>query len=89
MERVNIETERQDLFDVSILIAMRFHISGNVSDDAIKNAFESAVRYHEILGTRVVLDKDGNAYYEKKDDINSNRITFEKSDWKDIIRREE
>ena len=44
MNRVYIETERQDLFDVSIIIAMRFHISGNVTESAIRMAFENAVR---------------------------------------------
>ena len=54
MNRVYIETERQDLFDVSIVIAMRFHISGNVTESAIRMAFENAVRSHEILSTKVV-----------------------------------
>lgn len=100
MERVNIETERQDLFDVSIVIAMRFHIRGNVSETAIRTAFDRAVKYHEILGTRVKKDENDIAYYEKPDNMSpdkesdissfdSNKILFEESDWLSIIRREE
>lgn len=100
MERVNIETERQDLFDVSIVIAMRFHISGNVSNDAIRDAFDRAVRSHEILGTKVKIDDDNVAYYERPDNRDSsivtdtssftrNKISFEESGWQDILRREE
>ena len=65
MDRVKIETERQDLFDVSIVIAMRFHINGNVSEEGLRDAFDKAVRSHEILGTKVIIDETGNAYYEK------------------------
>ena len=91
MERVNIETERQDLFDVSIVIAMRFHISGSVTNEQISNAFNKAVRSHEILGTRVRLDDNNIAYYEKSDIkyFDSNKIIFEDSNWQDILRREE
>ena len=102
MNRVYIETERQDLFDVSIVIAMRFHISGNVTESAIRMAFENAVRSHEILSTKVVIDAEGKAYYEKPEKENSankladsdsasssNKIFFEVNDWQRIIHREE
>lgn len=91
MERVNIETERQDLFDVSIVIAMRFHISGDTNDEAIRNAFDKAVRTHEMLGTKVQIDEAGKAYYEKPEEacFDSNRIYFEETDWQSIIHREE
>ena len=102
MNRVYIETERQDLFDVSIVIAMRFHISGNVTESAIRIAFENAVRSHEILSTKVVIDAEGKAYYEKPEKENSankltdsdsasssNKIFFEVNDWQSIIHREE
>lgn len=102
MNRVYIETERQDLFDVSIVIAMRLHISGNVTESAIRMAFENAVRSHEILSTKVVIDAEGKAYYEKPEKENSankladsdsasssNKIFFEVNDWQSIIHREE
>ena len=102
MNRVYIETERQDLFDVSIVIAMRFHISGNVTESAIRIAFENAVRSHEILSTKVVIDAEGKAYYEKPEKENSankladsdsasssNKLFFEVNDWQSIIHREE
>ena len=53
--KVRIETERADLFDVSILIAMRVHISGKLAEDEIRAAFDKAVRAYEILGTRVCI----------------------------------
>ena len=89
---VKIETERAHLFDVSILIAMRVHIQGNVSETDIKSAFEKAVNSHEVLQSHIVFDEDSAAYYEKNDTsdaVQNNRIYFENSDWKSIIKREE
>ncbi len=37
--RYMIETERSDLFDVSIVIAMRVHIKGNVNEDGCSIIF--------------------------------------------------
>ena len=42
--RYMIETERSDLFDVSIVIAMRVHIKGNVNEDGLRSAFEEATK---------------------------------------------
>ena len=99
--RVNIETERQDLFDVSILIGMRIHIKGRVTENALKKAFENAVKTHEILGMRVGLDDENVAYYETAHNSldnpnhedskieNKNVLTFCTDNWLDIIKREE
>ena len=99
--RVNIETERQDLFDVSILIGMRIHIRGSVTENALKESFEKAVKTHEILGMRVGIDDENVAYYEtaqnstdntNHEDIkieNKNVLTFCTDSWLDIIKREE
>ena len=69
--RVNIETERQDLFDTSILIGMRIHISGDVTEERLNKAFDKAVKSQEILGMRVGLDDQNVAYYETIDEIDS------------------
>ena len=90
-----IETERADLFDVSILISMRVHISGNVSEDTLKDAFQKAVAAHKILATRVCIQEDGTAFYESVGDdaseikADNNKIFFEASPWMDILKREE
>lgn len=43
-----IETERADLFDVSILISMRIHIKGRVNESGIRKAFDNAVNSHGL-----------------------------------------
>lgn len=103
--RYMIETERSDLFDVSIVIAMRVHIKGNVKEDGLRSAFEEATKAYEILGCRVVLEEDGTAYYENENfegkkegnpvtssnsqKCRNNKIFFEESSWRQILKREE
>ena len=103
--RYMIETERSDLFDVSIVIAMRVHIKGNVNEDGLRSAFEEATKAYEILGCRVVLEEDGTAYYENENfegqkegnpvtssnsqKCRNNKIFFEESSWRQILKREE
>ena len=62
--RYKIETERSDLFDVSILIAMNIHIKGDVTEDSLSLAFKKATESYEILVSKVVIEDDGSAYYE-------------------------
>lgn len=86
--RYMIETERSDLFDVSIVIAMRVYIKGNVNEDGLRSAFEEATKAYEILGCRVVLEEDGTAYYENES-FEGQKIFFEESSWRQILKREE
>ena len=86
--RYMIETERSDLFDVSIVIAMRVHIKGNVNEDGLRSAFEEATKAYEILGCRVVLEEDGTAYYETEN-FEGQKVFFEESSWRQILKREE
>ena len=65
MKRIKIETERPHLFDTSILIAMRIHVKGSVSENALRDAFQKAVSAHEILTMKVTLLENGEAYYEE------------------------
>ena len=62
--RYKIETERTDLFDVSIVITMCLKLAGDVPFDMLKNAFDKACTYHEVLGSKIVIEPDGEAYYE-------------------------
>ena len=61
--RYRIETERVDLFDVSIVITMCLKLAGDVSFDMLKNAFDKACTYHEVLCSKIVIEPDGEAYY--------------------------
>lgn len=64
MDRKYISTERADLFDVNMMILMSIDVIGCAEASQIMQAFYHAVNAHEILGTKIVIDKNGNAYYE-------------------------
>lgn len=61
--RHKIETERENLFDVNMVISMRVRILGDVSFGQLEEAFHKAVSVYEILNSKVVIENDGNAYY--------------------------
>ena len=66
--KYRIETERENLFDVSMVIAMRVRIGGDVVFGQLENAFRKAVSVYEILNTMVVIEEDGEAYYVSCDE---------------------
>ena len=80
-----IETERVDLFDVNIVITMRVLLDREIEFDRLKEAFDKACSVHEVLGSKVVLDASGEAYYEKADGQN-NSFTKTDSDLLTIIK---
>ena len=61
--RYGISTERIDLFDVNIIIAMQVRLSEEVPFEELQKAFEKACKAHEVLRSKVVIDEEGEAFY--------------------------
>ena len=59
MKKYRIETERGDLFDVNMMIAISVTIVGSASRERLELVFKNAVAAHEILNTRVTIDNSG------------------------------
>ena len=59
-----IETERGDLFDVNMMIAMQVKVWGKASEAELTEAFRAAVEAFEILNCKVVIDQKGDAFYD-------------------------
>lgn len=83
-----ITTERADLFDVSITIAIGIDVSGKCDRKRIENVFEQSIKAHEILNTKVFIDEEGRAGY-CDNDVMSNRIMFTDKDMITIIKEQE
>jgi len=83
-----ITTEREDLFDVSITIAIGIDVSGKCDRERIENAFEQSIKAHEILNTKVFIDEEGRAGYCDNGVMN-NRIMFTDKDIITIIKEQE
>ena len=61
--RYRIETERENLFDVNMIISMRVRLNDQIPFDPLKNAFHKTTDLYEILNSKVVIEDNGDAYY--------------------------
>ena len=79
--RYKIETERENLFDVNMVIAMRIRLEGEVVFDKLEKAFYGAVAAYEILNSKIVIEDDGNAFYADCDEplssFSKSELSFE------------
>ncbi|MCQ2505073.1 MAG: hypothetical protein MJ103_07560 [Saccharofermentans sp.] len=57
--------ERDELFDVNMVITISIDVEGTVTEDEAESAFRNAIAANEILNTKIVLDSNGNAFYEE------------------------
>ena len=79
-----IETERGDLFDVSMTIAMQVTVDGQASEQELSAAFREAAAAFEILNCKVVIDAQGSAYYDSCEN-SANSITFRVFELSELI----
>ena len=90
MKRYRIQSERPHLFDTSILIAMQISVEGITNENVLRNAFSKALNANEIFSTHIVINENGEAFFETADlPPLSENIFFVNEDKLDIIRREE
>ncbi len=79
--RYKLETERENLFDVNMMIAMRVRIEGSIPLESLENAFRKAVSVYEILNSRIVIEDDGEAFYvgcaEPQSSFSESELGFE------------
>ena len=83
-----IETERADLFDINMIITMEVKTIGSYTKEKINEAFNKVVKSFEILNTKIIIDKDGNAFY-KENDLHNNTVTFTKNNLEELINEQE
>ena len=64
MEKIyRLQTERADLFDVNMMIVMQAAVTGRATEQELSEAFHDTVAVFEILGCKIVIDENGNAFY--------------------------
>lgn len=83
-----IETERGDIFDVNMMIAMQITVSGKAAESEITGAFRDTAAAFEILNCKVVIDENGGAFYDTSDG-SANSITFRDFELNEMIREQE
>ncbi|MBD5544748.1 MAG: hypothetical protein HDR01_11060 [Lachnospiraceae bacterium] len=83
-----ILSERVNLFEPNVYIQFLVQIEGNVSPEALKNAVEKAYTVNEATMSKIVLEENGEAYYEKMRRSGCKAIIRE-GDFQEIIRENE
>lgn len=87
-----IDKERLHLFAPRDILVTHVEVEGIIFIEKLKEAVKNAVAKNEILNSRVVIEKDGNAYYEtQKFDDNPNDMVrvLHNVYWKDIVSEQE
>ena len=80
--------ERDELFDVNMIITFRIDITGRPTYDKVEQAFYKAIGINEILLTKVNIEADGRAFYSDNDESGS-WIRLVDEDLENIRHREE
>ena len=83
-----IETERGDLFDVNMMITIQVTVCGSAAENELVAAFHEAVASFEILNSKVVIDDNGDAFYDNCASP-GNSIVFKDFEISDLIREQE
>jgi len=81
-------SERVNLFEPNVSIAFLVEIVGKPSADDVVSAVKSAFAANEATLSRVVLEKDGMAFYEKMNE-SACSVTVTWKDWKELIKENE
>lgn len=84
----SICSERVNLFEPNVSIAFLVEITGKPSADDVVSAVKSAFAANEATLSRVVLEKDGMAFYEKMNE-SACSVTVTWKDWKELIKENE
>ena len=88
MEKMKIDKERTWIFSPVNNIVIKVDIKGNLQVEQMKKAIKDTVYQYEMFHQRIVLDKEGNAYYQKADFFKP-LIEPMKSDWKAVVKEQE
>jgi hypothetical protein len=83
-----IYTERADLFEPNIYIQYLVQVVGNPASNALVSAVKDAFAVNEATMSRIVLDMNGDAFYEQMSESGC-KVTVSKNHWEDIIRQNE
>ncbi|MCR4925857.1 MAG: hypothetical protein K5917_06175 [Clostridiales bacterium] len=84
-----IESERGDLFDINMMIAMQIKVSGkSFSEKEIAEAFNDSISAFEILNCKIIIDNGGNAFYDNCPQ-SQNNINFKDFQLAELIQEQE
>ncbi len=81
-------TERTNLFEPNDGIGIKFTILGSLLESQLLLAFDTVVEKNETLHSKVILSKDGKAFYEKMERSNNKMIPMNEN-WETTLLRQQ
>ena len=88
MEKTKIDKERTWIYSPVNNIVIKVDIKGILLEEQLKEAVRDAVNHYDMLHQKIILDNEGNAYYQKAE-IFEPAIKAMESDWKEVARKQE
>ncbi|OPJ65239.1 hypothetical protein [Clostridium oryzae] len=83
-----IISERTNLFEPNVYISMYVEIAGSPSLKLLKEAIQKAFQCNELTMSKVIIDEEGRAYYQKLKQTGC-KVIIAESEWKNIIKENE
>lgn len=84
----HILTERANLFEPNDYINFLVELDGNPDADELVSAVEAAFEANEVAMSKVVLESDGSAFYEKLPKCGC-KVSVSSGNWREIVRKNE
>lgn len=88
MEKTKIDKERIWIFSPVNNIVIKVDIKGILLEEQLKEAVRDAVNHYDMLHQKIILDDEGNAYYQKSEIFEPTIKPMER-DWKEVARQQE
>ena len=83
-----ISSERPNLFEPNVYISMVVTLSGMITKEELAAAVEKAYAHNEATMSNIVLEKNGEAYYETRN-TSGCKVFFDQRNWQDILKESE
>ena len=83
-----IRSERANLFEPNVYISMIVKLSGNLQSEEIEQAVYKAYEANATTMSKIVLEENGDAYYEKMG-ISGCGFIIDNCSWKELLHQSE
>ena len=83
-----ISSERPNLFEPNVYISMVVTLSGMITKEELAAAVEKAYAHNEATMSNIVLEKNGEAYYETRN-TSGCKVFFDQRNWQEILKESE
>lgn len=83
-----IRSERANLFEPNVYISMIVKLSGDIQSEEIEQAVYKAYEANEATMSKIVLEENGDAYYEKMGSSGC-KFIIDNCSWKELLQQSE